>query len=59
MVHQTALGTRLLDNPVWAALDGPHAGFAERTGRAARYPADVYAFAALADPADPAAWADL
>lgn len=63
MVHQIdlhgALGTRLLDNPVWAALDGPHAGFAERVGRAARYPADVYAFAALADPADPAAWADL
>nr|WP_245695382.1 GNAT family N-acetyltransferase [Streptomyces antibioticus] len=59
MVHQTALGTRLLDNPVWAALDGPHAGFAERIGRAARYPADMYAFAALADPADLAAWADL
>ena len=54
-----ALGTRLLDNPVWAALDGPHAVFADRVGRAARYPADVYAFAALADPADPAAWADL
>lgn len=72
MVHQLALGTPLLDNPVWAALDGPHAPFAERSergvtpaegwgrvGRAARYPADVYAFAALADPADPAAWADL
>ncbi|BBC31282.1 Acetyltransferase [Streptomyces graminofaciens] len=65
MVHQIALrgggalGTRLLDNPVWAALDGPHADFAERIGRAARYPADVYAFAALADPEDPAAWADL
>ncbi|NNN30273.1 GNAT family N-acetyltransferase [Streptomyces sp. S3(2020)] len=59
MVHQIALGTRLLDNPVWAALDGPHAAFAERAGRAARYPADVYAFAALADPADPAAWTDL
>nr|WP_206326894.1 GNAT family N-acetyltransferase [Streptomyces sp. S3(2020)] len=48
-----------MDNPVWAALDGPHAAFAERAGRAARYPADVYAFAALADPADPAAWTDL
>ncbi|MDN3025582.1 GNAT family N-acetyltransferase [Streptomyces sp. S.PB5] len=64
MVHQIdlhgALGVRLLDNPVWAAgLDGPHAGFAERVGRAARCPANVYAFAALADPADPAAWADL
>ncbi|WP_436844687.1 GNAT family N-acetyltransferase [Streptomyces longwoodensis] len=48
-----------LDNAVWAALTGPHAHLAERLGRAARYPADVYAFAALADPADPAAWADL
>ncbi|WP_320781566.1 GNAT family N-acetyltransferase [Streptomyces sp. CRN 30] len=51
--------THLLDNAVWAALDGPHAHLAERVGRAARYPADVYAFAALADPGDPAAWADL
>ncbi|WP_420823284.1 GNAT family N-acetyltransferase [Streptomyces fulvoviolaceus] len=49
----------ILDNAVWAALDGPHAHLAERVGRAARYPADVYAFAALADPGDPAAWADL
>jgi len=37
VVHQSALDTRLLDNPVCAALDGPHAGFAERLGRAARY----------------------
>ncbi|MCX4766627.1 GNAT family N-acetyltransferase [Streptomyces sp. NBC_01275] len=48
-----------LDNAVWAALAGPHAHLAERVGLAARYPADVYAFAALADPRDPAAWADL
>ncbi|CAM5741369.1 hypothetical protein SALBM311S_01257 [Streptomyces alboniger] len=54
-----ALDTSLLDNAVWAALDGPHAHLAERVGLAARYPADVYAFAALADPLDPAAWADL
>ncbi|MEV2213291.1 GNAT family N-acetyltransferase [Streptomyces sp. NPDC050997] len=54
-----ALDTSLLDNAVWAALDGPHAHLAERVGLAARYPADVYAFAALADPGDPAAWADL
>ncbi|MDX3520658.1 GNAT family N-acetyltransferase [Streptomyces scabiei] len=53
------LGTPVLDNAVWASLDGPHARFAERFGRAARYPGDVYDFAALADPADPAAWADL
>ncbi|MFE9423155.1 GNAT family N-acetyltransferase [Kitasatospora sp. NPDC006697] len=49
----------LLDNPVWAALSGPHARFAERVGRAARYPEDVSPFGALADPADPGAWADL
>ncbi|KQX67747.1 GNAT family N-acetyltransferase [Streptomyces sp. Root1310] len=48
-----------LDNAVWAALGGPHAHLADRVGRAARYPADVYDFAALADPGDPAAWADL
>ncbi|WP_405622351.1 GNAT family N-acetyltransferase [Streptomyces sp. NBC_00076] len=54
-----ALDTSLLDNAVWAALDGPHAHLAERVGLAARYPADVYAFAGLADPLDPAAWADL
>ncbi|GAQ62238.1 GNAT family N-acetyltransferase [Streptomyces scabiei] len=54
-----ALDIPVLDNAVWASLDGPHARFAERYGRAARYPADVYDFAALADPADPAAWADL
>lgn len=51
--------TTLLDNAVWYALAGPHAHLAERVGRAARYPADVYASAAVADPADPAAWADL
>jgi ribosomal protein S18 acetylase RimI-like enzyme len=49
----------ILDNPVWAALTGPHAGFAEATARAARYEEDVSAFAALSDPADPAAWHDL
>lgn len=51
----------VLDNPVWAALDGPHRDFAETgpAGLAARYPADVSPFAALADPGDPHAWADL
>ncbi|WP_439145716.1 GNAT family N-acetyltransferase [Streptomyces canus] len=55
----TAHDTSVLDNAVWTALDGPHAHLAERVGQAARYPADVYAFAALADPGAPAAWADL
>jgi ribosomal protein S18 acetylase RimI-like enzyme len=48
-----------LDNPVWAALSGPHARFAEPLGRAARYHPDISPFAGLADPADPAAWRDL
>ncbi|MFJ8276551.1 GNAT family N-acetyltransferase [Streptomyces griseoviridis] len=48
-----------LDNPAWAALTGPHAHFAERVGRAARYPADVAPFHAVSDPRDPRAWADL
>ncbi|MGW0895703.1 GNAT family N-acetyltransferase [Streptomyces goshikiensis] len=48
-----------LDNPVWAALTGPHAAFAEVSGLAARYHGDTTPFAALADPEDPLAWADL
>ncbi|MER5792822.1 GNAT family N-acetyltransferase [Streptomyces sp. NPDC001980] len=51
--------TSPLDNAVWSALTGPHAHLAERMGRAARYPDDVYAYAAVADSTDPAAWADL
>ncbi|MDX3534494.1 GNAT family N-acetyltransferase [Streptomyces sp. MB09-01] len=58
-------GTRsdsaVLDNPVWAALTGTHRGFAELgpAGLAGRYTLDTSPFAALADPADPLAWADL
>lgn len=51
----------VLDNPVWAALTGPHGGFAEfgPAGLAARYTLDTSPFSALADPQDPRAWADL
>ncbi|MFD9010822.1 GNAT family N-acetyltransferase [Streptomyces sp. NPDC059552] len=64
----TAVSPHVLDNPAWASLSGAHAAFAERalrpgadlsSCRAARYPSDVSPFAALADPADPQAWADL
>ncbi|MCW2756339.1 MAG: hypothetical protein JWO46_85, partial [Nocardioidaceae bacterium] len=34
----------LLTDPVVAALTGPHAGFAERVGRAIRYAPDVAPF---------------
>jgi ribosomal protein S18 acetylase RimI-like enzyme len=50
---------QILDNPAWAALTGPQAGLAERHGRSARYLPDVNPFAAVDDPADPAAWRDL
>ncbi|MEJ8645171.1 GNAT family N-acetyltransferase [Streptomyces sp. MS1.HAVA.3] len=51
----------VLDNPVWAALTATHRGFAEfgPAGLAARYTADATPFAALSDPEDPRAWADL
>lgn len=48
-----------LNNPAWAALTGPQAAFAQRHGRAARFLPDVSPFAAVADPGDEAAWADL
>jgi ribosomal protein S18 acetylase RimI-like enzyme len=54
-----ATSSHILDNPVWAALTGPHAHFAERIGRAARYHQDVAPFHAVSDEDDPRAWADL
>lgn len=49
----------ILDNPVWAALNGHHARLAEVHGRAGRYHADVAPFATLATGHDERAWADL
>ncbi|MDR2280476.1 MAG: GNAT family N-acetyltransferase [Gordonia sp. (in: high G+C Gram-positive bacteria)] len=55
----TAVDTSILDNPAFAALNGPHSRFAERVGRAVRYPSDVSPFTAI--PPEPTAddWADL
>src|SRR6476659_2548343 len=47
-----------LDNPVWYALTGPHAGLALGHGVARHYPRDMAPFSALAA-ALPAAYADL
>lgn len=44
-----------LDNPVWHALTTQHAGFAVTAGGAARYPASVAPFGAVADVATGAA----
>ncbi|BFV60016.1 GNAT family N-acetyltransferase [Kitasatospora sp. CMC57] len=48
-----------LDNPVVAALAGPHAEFAEQQGRAVRYARDVTPFHGLPDEPRAADWADL
>ncbi|MGW1229057.1 GNAT family N-acetyltransferase [Streptomyces sp. NPDC001478] len=53
-----ARGTHPLDDPVGAALRGPHAHFARRRGRVLRYPSDVAPWVALPDAPDAADWAD-
>ena len=47
-----------LDNPVYAALSGPHSRFAQRSGRVVRYEPDIAPFMAL--PSEPSAtdWQD-
>ncbi|MBU2665429.1 GNAT family N-acetyltransferase [Actinoplanes bogorensis] len=49
----------MLENPVWAALSGPQACFAEASGDAARFLSDVGPWCAVADPGDRHAWDDL
>src|SRR3954469_7538978 len=57
--HDMGRGTEHpLDNPVWHALAGPHAGVALGHGGARHYPRDMAPFSALAE-ATPAAYADL
>ncbi|WP_127502214.1 GNAT family N-acetyltransferase [Actinoplanes solisilvae] len=51
--------TNVLDNPVWAALTHDQKRFADVRARAARFQPEVSPFAAVADPADRGAWADL
>jgi ribosomal protein S18 acetylase RimI-like enzyme len=47
-----------LDNPVYAALSSAHARFAQRSGRALRYAADVAPFLALPADASSGDWRD-
>lgn len=54
MVHESDL-----DEPVWAALNGPHACLAQSVGGAVRYPPDVSVFAAVSPNGDHSAWDDL
>jgi ribosomal protein S18 acetylase RimI-like enzyme len=48
----------LLDNPVYAALCGPHARFAQVRGRVRRYPVDVAPFLALPSSPSEQDWRD-
>ena len=63
--RQAESDPRLLDDPVWHALTGPHRRFAVRAdrrsdvARAYRYMVDVAPFATLRDATDPGAWRDL
>ncbi|MFJ2091271.1 GNAT family N-acetyltransferase [Streptomyces sp. NPDC087901] len=51
-------GVHPLDDPVGAALRGPHAHFAERRGRILRYQPEVAPWVALPDRPEAADWAD-
>ena len=51
-------GHALLDNPVLAALTGPHAHFTQRHGSALRYHPDVCPMAALPDSPTAQDWSD-
>lgn len=48
-----------LDQAAWASLTGPHAHFAQGTGRALRYPLDVSPIMAVPPVQDEQVWADL
>jgi ribosomal protein S18 acetylase RimI-like enzyme len=48
----------VLDNPVYAALCGAHAQFAQARGRVRRYPLDVAPFLGLPSPPSPTDWRD-
>ncbi|MFB7527276.1 GNAT family N-acetyltransferase [Streptomyces sp. NPDC056178] len=56
--HAAAGDPHPLDNPVRAALAGPHAHFAEHRGRVLRYPADVAPWVSVPDSPQAEDWAD-
>ncbi|MGW5644495.1 GNAT family N-acetyltransferase [Saccharopolyspora sp. NPDC003752] len=51
--------TSPLDNPAWASLTGPHAGFAEKHGQVLRYPVDMAPFLAIPDEFGDDGWRDV
>jgi ribosomal protein S18 acetylase RimI-like enzyme len=57
--HAPVAPPHVLDDPIRAALLGPHAHLAERRGRVLRYPVDVSPFLAFPHDPDDADWRDL
>ena len=49
----------VLDNPVWAALNGPQRALAEIEGKAGRYSEGISPFHGVAEAADPQSYLDL
>ena len=55
----TEAADHVLDRAVAASLEGHHARFAQKHGRAVRYESEFAPFFALEDARDPEAWDDL
>lgn len=52
-------GVHILDQAAWASLTGPHAHFAQGSGRALRYRPEISPIMAIPPAPDEQAWADL
>jgi ribosomal protein S18 acetylase RimI-like enzyme len=52
-------GGHPLDNPVWSALTGPHARFAQRVGEVIRYAPEVSVFLGVGPDAEDERWAQV
>lgn len=55
----TPVDATVLDNTVWQAMAGPHRELCTFHAGAGRYHWEITPFAGVADPTDPACWADL
>ncbi len=55
----TSEDSHILDNAVWAALEGPQAPFAEVFGLARKFATEVSPFGAIANHNDPQCWRDM
>jgi ribosomal protein S18 acetylase RimI-like enzyme len=59
VLDKPVLDNPVLDNPVWHSMTGSHRGLCTLNAGAGRYHWEITPFGGLADPTDPACWADL